>query len=76
MRIRYFFLCIVSGFQCSQLNFMFITRPVKLLMKLLLDYNTKLIQIKVYYTQSSLYVIALLPLNVTVSTSPVVEIKN
>ena len=57
---------------------MFITRPVKLLMKLLLDYNTKLIQIKVYYTQSSLYVIiiALLPLNVTVSTSPVVEIKN
>ena len=55
---------------------MFITRPVKLLMKLLFDFDTQLIHIKVYYTQSSLYVIALLPLNVTVSTSPVVEIKN
>ena len=57
---------------------MFTTRPDKLLIKFLFDYNTKSIEIlKVYYTQSS--AIALLQFfattNLTLIASLVVEIN-
>ena len=70
-------LFVISGFHCSQLNFMFTTRPDKLLIKFLFDYNTKSIQIlKVYYTQSSaIALVQFLQLNVTLSARPVVEIN-
>ena len=56
---------------------MFTTRPDKLLIKFLFDYNTDIQILEVYYTQSSAKIALLqfLQLNLTLSARPVIEIN-
>ena len=56
---------------------MFTTRPDKLLIKFLFDYNTDIQILEIYYTQSSAKIALLqfLQLNLTLSARPVIEIN-